>query len=511
MSRYRILIFVAATLSATLWAYACGDGTTEPPAPPPDPPRPTAVTVTPATTQLTALGGTVQLTAEVRDQNGQVMAGAGVTWASSNASVATVGGSGLVMAAGNGTATITATAGGVSGSATVTVAQEVSTVTVSPVADTVVGGDTLRLSAEATDENGHAVAGAEFSWESSDAGVATVDASGLVTGVAEGTATITASAGTPSGSAIVTVTPTFTLSGTVSDSRRNGPVLAGAVVRLDNGRQEATGPDGRYRFLNVRGTVTVTVTAAPSYVPEAIEITVDEDRTLDFDLKHTGTPPYGGTVFISPRVIEPSDRTTLGSITYAGRGPRYVYDRRPDMRITIDAYLFDVRYGEHEVEFRVNPEFGSKEAAQAEVQTYAPALGRLPAVLLSAMPNRGMTIHAGHEPWGGGLIHTDRGKDYIRQGLVAEVFVHEGAHVALDSEHRDSSGWRAAQRADGVFISDYARDHPDREDIAESFLTYLAVRYRPERLTDADRAAILRAIPNRLIYFDEQGFDMSPF
>ena len=39
MSRYRILTFVAATLSATLWAYACGDGATEPP--PPDPPRPT--------------------------------------------------------------------------------------------------------------------------------------------------------------------------------------------------------------------------------------------------------------------------------------------------------------------------------------------------------------------------------------------------------------------------------------------------------------------------------------
>ena len=68
-----------------------------------------------------------------------------------------------------------------------------------------------------------------------------------------------------------------------------------------------------------------------------------------------------------------------------------------------------------------------------------------------------------------------------------------------------------AQRADGVFISDYARDYPDREDIAESFLTYLAVRYRPERLTDADRAAILTTIPNRLIYFDEQGFDMSPY
>ena len=121
MSRYRILTFVAATLSATLWAYACGDGTTEPPTPPPDPPRPTTVAVTPATTQLTALGATVQLSAEVRDQNGQVLAGAAVAWSSSATSVATVGGSGLVTAAGNGTATITATAGDARGTSEITV------------------------------------------------------------------------------------------------------------------------------------------------------------------------------------------------------------------------------------------------------------------------------------------------------------------------------------------------------------------------------------------------------
>ena len=122
MSRYRILICVAATLSATLWAYACGDGGTEPQ--PPDPPRPTTVTVTPATAELTALGATVQLQAEVRDQFGQVIAGATVTWASSSAGVATVSSAGLVTASGNGMATITATAGSVMGSATVVVEQE---------------------------------------------------------------------------------------------------------------------------------------------------------------------------------------------------------------------------------------------------------------------------------------------------------------------------------------------------------------------------------------------------
>ena len=123
MNRRRILVVAAAGLCAAVWTYACGDGATEPPTPPPDPPRPATVAVAPATVQFTELGATEQLTAEVRDQNGNAMAGAAVSWASSAASVATVSASGLVTAAGNGTATITATAGSASGSATVTVAQ----------------------------------------------------------------------------------------------------------------------------------------------------------------------------------------------------------------------------------------------------------------------------------------------------------------------------------------------------------------------------------------------------
>ncbi len=82
---------------------------------------------------------------------------------------------------------------------------ESGSVVVSPSEETIALGNTLQLTAEAFDESGHAVAEVEFSWESSDAAVATVDASGLVTGVAVGTATITASAGSGQGTAEITV------------------------------------------------------------------------------------------------------------------------------------------------------------------------------------------------------------------------------------------------------------------------------------------------------------------
>ena len=142
-----------------------------------------------------------------------------------------------------------------------------------------------------------------------------------------------------------------------------------------------TDRDGRYQFENVSGTVTVTASAEPSYVTETVQVTIDSDRTVDFALDHTGTPPFGGTVWITPNILDPSDPTSLRSVTYAGRETRDFWDGQ---RVTtINAYLFDVQYAGRQLEFQVHPEFGSRAAARQEVDTYAPALGRLPAVFLS--------------------------------------------------------------------------------------------------------------------------------
>ena len=225
-------------VSVTLWAYACGDGTTEPPAPPPDPPRPTTITVSPATAELTALGATVQLSAEVKDQNGQVMSGATVTWASGATAVATVDASGLVTAVANGTATITATAGEASGTATVTVAQVVNAVAVAPDSATVVEGDTLRLAATATDANGHVVTAVEFVWASGNTAVAVVDSSGLVTAVGSGAVTVTATAGEAAGEARVNVSQ---LAGSVTVSPSMDSVALGDTLRLVAEAYDETG------------------------------------------------------------------------------------------------------------------------------------------------------------------------------------------------------------------------------------------------------------------------------
>ena len=225
-------------------------------------------------------------------------------------------------------------------------------------------------------------------------------------------------------------------------------------------------------------------------------------------------PPYDGTIFIDPDIITAADPTAFSGLTYAGQGVRTMFDRRVNAFVQLNAYLFNATYSDGlQIEFEVNPEFGSVAAAQAQATYYAPVIGRLPRVLrLHVLTS---WIHQGDQPFGGGnnnlLIHTGSiAQSYIASGILEEALAHEASHTSLDAYHAAAPGWLAAQTADPNFISTYARDNPTREDIAESFVPYLAVRLPGSRVGAAMAQTILSTIPNRIAYFDAQHFDLSP-
>jgi acetyl esterase/lipase len=170
-------------------------------------PAPVAsVAVSPAQPSL-AVGDTLTLADTARDAAGDALPGISATWATSDASVATVSSTGLVTALSVGTATITATVEAKSATAALTVhPPPVATVGVTPSNTSLLGGATVQLAAVASDARGQPIAGASFTWTTSDAGVATVSSSGLVKGVNAGSATITATSGGKSGTAAIAVT-----------------------------------------------------------------------------------------------------------------------------------------------------------------------------------------------------------------------------------------------------------------------------------------------------------------
>ena len=151
-------------------------------------------------------GNTAQVSAALADANGVAVTGVTVSWSSSNTAVATVSSGGLVTLVKQGTATIKASAGGVTATIGATVnAAPVASVVPSPASITGVPGNTTQESAVLKDASGNTVTGPSVSWASADATIANVSSSGLVTLKKQGSTTITASDGSVSATVAVTV------------------------------------------------------------------------------------------------------------------------------------------------------------------------------------------------------------------------------------------------------------------------------------------------------------------
>lgn len=224
-------------------------------------------------------------------------------------------------------------------------------------------------------------------------------------------------------------------------------------------------------------------------------------------------PPFSGTIFIDPDIMTEDDPSTLVAAVYQGQEMRTMYDRRANDWVQRNAHIIDTAFSDGLViEAQVNPEFNSADEARTEAIRWAEEVGRLPRALRTEVKT--MWIHKGTEPFGGGnqniLIHTGQADDYIAGGILLETLVHEASHTSLDPLYANHPDWLAAQQADPEFISTYARDNPNREDIAESFLTWLAVRHRADRIPASMKQTIESAIPNRLAFFDQLDLDLSP-
>jgi len=142
------------------------------------------------------LGDQVQLNAAVLNATGVIIKDAVVTWSSSDAGVAAIDPtSGVLSAAAEGVATITASAGGVETTVEIAVTpRQASEVVVTAPKAWLGVGETLILRAAIRDRMGHELDGIPV-WSTSDPAVAAVSDRGVVTGHGPGPVAITAEVG----------------------------------------------------------------------------------------------------------------------------------------------------------------------------------------------------------------------------------------------------------------------------------------------------------------------------
>lgn len=159
-----------------------------------------------------------------------------VTWTSSATAVAAINNAGLATGLASGATTLKATVDGISGTATLTVtpaAASLSSITVTPATASLAAGASQQFTATGNYSDGStANLTSSVTWTSSDPSVATINAAGLASGVAAGSATITAALNGVTGAASLTVTATVATLTSIAVTPPNPTFTAGATQQF---------------------------------------------------------------------------------------------------------------------------------------------------------------------------------------------------------------------------------------------------------------------------------------
>ena len=239
------------------------------------------------------------------------------------------------------------------------------------------------------------------------------------------------------------------------------------------------------------------------------------------------------TVWQRPGVITSDDPTAFDSLVYVGRGSRGFYSPFPDdrgWRDTLDLFLFDAHFsGGAVMEVQAHPAYGHPPSVRVIADLVLSAIGRMPRILIDG----GREVELSPAPKNraaangcGKIYHFWGDWENQQTDFLEEVAIHEGSHAVLEDckstgcrasppkydcpglAGDQSPEWQAAQAADSMWITPFARDH---EDMAETWWAWFVSRCVPDRLHPDYKRRIDAGIPNRLAYFDNLALDTRPW
>ena len=253
----------------------------------------------------------------------------------------------------------------------------------------------------------------------------------------------------------------------------------------------------------------------------AIQSQSAEDGLYLFNKIEILEPPFSGTMWDLPNLITSSDYTIYSTSSYQGIETRLFYDKSIPDFINYPAHIYKVNFGDDlSIDFEIYTEFTQEEAGNIE-QKYAPLIGQLGKDLRRNIKSfeflKGEEVASAqrsddlnyanitfHTDWLTNLVETRPDGD-----KTEELLIHESAHLSIDPYVYGQQGWTDAVNLDGNFLSTYAKDNPDSEDVAETFQAYIAVKFFPDRISNSLRDTILSVCLNRFKYFDSLNLDLS--
>ena len=204
--------------------------------------------------------------------------------------------------------------------------------------------------------------------------------------------------------------------------------------------------------------------------------------------------------------ITSDDISEFIELKYTGRSEREMPDKRSDILFDKEAFVFEAVFSDAEIGIWLHSDFVDLQIAEGYARKLAGPLGKLPQTMRKGLKH--VVVHNGDqtafaEHLGNFFVVYSKNMDTrISNNDLEETVFHESVHATMDYRCKEAeSGWNQARVKDNSFITNYAADKPEKEDLAESALfAYTMIKY-PGRLDPNIESWIRTNIPNRLSFF----------
>ncbi|MCJ8322437.1 MAG: hypothetical protein HRU29_11095 [Rhizobiales bacterium] len=229
---------------------------------------------------------------------------------------------------------------------------------------------------------------------------------------------------------------------------------------------------------------------------------------------NTIPPAYAAPLFPNSIVsnnlefITTKDESSFSCITYTGVIRAEMPDKRKDELFANGVFSYISKFNDGTtVILWVHPDVGTKGAAEPYVNQVAQAIGKLPTIMRRGLDY--VVILVGDEGAYAEdeghffVLYTDNINTRIKGHDLEETVFHESVHATLDYKYAKSQSWIKAQKADHNFITKYAAQKPQKEDMAESALFAWTILIHPKRLPDKVEKRAIEIMPNRIKFFEK--------
>lgn len=206
--------------------------------------------------------------------------------------------------------------------------------------------------------------------------------------------------------------------------------------------------------------------------------------------------------------IHAADPIVESTLKYVGTSRSEMPDKRNDRLFDDKSHVFAMEFADSTtVKIFLHSDFDDFDEVERYSKLLQGPLGKLPLemreTLSHVVVHKGNDVafseHLGHFF----VLYSQNMETRLKNNDLEETVFHESVHATLDHRFRESADWIEAQKADGMFVTNYGADNPDSEDFAESALFAYTLNAYPNRLP-ADLQIWLRGnIPNRIAYFDD--------